>query len=76
MKRTLIGGFFTMLGSFWCMFILLYIQDRMVTSWHTPPGRVITTLGETHMGIPFLLAAALAAVGLAILIREYFRKES
>jgi len=28
------------------------------------------------MGIPFFLAAALAAAGLAILIREYFRKES
>jgi len=45
MKRALIGGFFTILGSLWCMFILLHIQDRMVTrlahpAWpcHHAPG--------------------------------------
>lgn len=47
----------------------------MVTSWRTPPGRLITTLGATRTGISFLPAAALAAAGLVILIREYFRKE-
>lgn len=76
MKRALIGGFFTILGSLWCMFILLHIQDRMVTRLAHPAWPCHHAPGAAHMGIPFFLAAALAAAGLAILIREYFRKES
>ena len=71
MKRALIGGFLPYRGaSGACLFSCI---SR--TAW-SPSGRVITPLGAAHMGVPFFLAAALAAAGLAILIREYFRKEN
>ncbi len=75
MKRTLIGGFLTLIGTIWGLAVYVVTGNNLVSGWSTPPGRFLTTVAETGMTFPLILAAVLVAVGLGILIAEYFRKD-
>lgn len=75
MKKVVIGGFFALIGTIWALTVLLFVRDGLVSAWATPPGRFFTTVLETGMLLPFVLATALLAAGLAVLTVEYFRKE-
>lgn len=77
MKRAMIGGFLTLIGTIWCLAALLTagVNVENVDSWHTPPGRFGTALLETGMMAPFVLAVLLLLIGLVILGIEYFRKD-
>ncbi len=74
-KRALIGGFLSLLGTIWGVVVLLYVADNWVSNWYTPPGRFLTTVWETGMTAPFVLAMALLLAGLVILGIEYFKKD-
>ena len=75
MKKTVIGGVLTLLGTIWGMAVLLYVGNNLVSGWATPPGRFLTTVLETGMTFPLLLSAVLLALGLAAMGVEYFRKD-
>lgn len=75
MKKTVIGGFLALIGTIWELAVILFAGNNLVSGWATPPGRFLTTVLETGMLLPFVLATALLAAGLAILAVEYFRKE-
>ena len=74
MKRTLIGGFFLLSGVTGLCSLWELVANNPADSWRTPPGRFLTTLLETGTLPLFLVLSALLALGLGILVLEYFRK--
>ena len=75
MKRALIGGFISLLGTIWGLAIAVAASNNLVSSWASPPGRFLTTVAE--MGFVPLFAAAIIFIvlGLVIMAIEYFKKD-
>ena len=46
MKRVLIGGFLSLIGSIWAMAVLFVAGSNLTSGWTTPPGRFMTTVAE------------------------------
>ena len=77
MKRVVIGGFLSLIGSIWALAALLVgcaYMDR-VGSWSTPPGRYGTAMLASGMAVPLAVGGILLLLGLASMAVEYFRKE-
>lgn len=75
MKRAMIGGVLSLLGTIWGIAALLYAGSHLVSAWTTPPGRFWSTVLETGMVFPLLFSFVLLVLGLAAMGVEYFRKE-
>ena len=39
MKKALVGGFLSLVGSIWAMVIMLVAGNNLVTEWNTEAGR-------------------------------------
>ena len=76
MKRVLIGGFLSFIGTIWGLPIIIFAGNNVVCSWITPPGRFFTTIIETGMFIPFIVAMIVFGGGLIIMGIEYFKKDN
>lgn len=76
MKRTLIGAVLAFLGTFWGTAVFVCAGSRLTDGWSTPPGRFLTTVAETGMALPLILAVLLFLCGLLILAVEFFKKEA
>lgn len=74
MKKAIIGGFLSLIGTIWGLAIIVFAGNNMVSGWSTPPGRFLTTVSESGMTLPMVIAFLLLA-GLLIMGIEYFRKE-
>ena len=44
MKRALIGGFLSLIGSIWTLAIVFYATNNLVGSWDAQVGRLFTTI--------------------------------
>jgi ABC-type sulfate transport system permease component len=75
MKRAIVGGFLALSGTILELAVLYFVGNNLVGGWSTPPGRFITTVSETGMTAPFVLATILLGLGILILVVEYFRKD-
>ena len=75
MKKTIIGGFLSLIGSIWTLAILIAAGNNLVSSWTTPPGRLLATVAEMGLTFWFVLAVALTVFGLRVLAAELFRKD-
>ena len=85
MKKVLIGGFLSIIGSIWALAMALVVENNLASSWSTPPGRLLTTVQEMGLmalfpAAVFLVAVFLVAVflvifGIFILLAELLRKE-
>ena len=75
MKKVLIGGFLSLIGTIWSLAIILFVGNNMVSAWSTPPGRFITTIIQTGMLFPMVVSIIIGFCGLLVLIIEYFKKE-
>ena len=75
MKRAIIGGFISLIGTIWGLAIIVFAGNNMVSGWPTPPGRFLTTILETGMAIPMTIASLLLLIGLVVLGVEYFRND-
>ena len=75
MKKVLIGGFTSLIGTIWCLAVMLFVGNNLVSGWSTPPGRFLTTVIETGMTFPLIFACALFLGGLLIMGIAYFKKE-
>ena len=60
MKKVLIGGFLSIIGSIWALAMALVVENNLASSWSTPPGRFLTTVQE--MGLMALFPAAVFLV--------------
>ena len=74
MKRVLIGGIFSLIGSIWTLAVILKAESHVVSSWHSSLGRFFTALEEMDMVLMFLFSDLLLILGLVILVIEYFKK--
>ncbi|MFI3227725.1 MAG: hypothetical protein R3Y09_10025 [Clostridia bacterium] len=75
MKKVLIGGFISLIGTIWCLAIILFAGNNLVSSWNTPPGRFLSTVFATGMTAPLLIAIILLVCGVVIMGIEYFKKD-
>ena len=75
MKRVIIGAVLTIIGTIWGLAILIAAGNNLVSSWPTPPGRLLTTVSQLSMMPIFVLAIVLVVLGLVIMGIEYFRKD-
>ena len=75
MKRALIGGFLSLIGSIWSLAVAFIARSNLVGSWSSPPGRLITTIIEMKLLIVFIPAVASVIAGLGIMLVELFRKD-
>ncbi|NMA96184.1 MAG: hypothetical protein GX974_09120 [Clostridiales bacterium] len=76
MKRVLIGGFLSLIGSIWSLAIIIIVGNNLVSSWATPPGRFLTTVMDLDLGIPISIAFLFLLLGLLIMGIEYFREDN
>ncbi len=74
MKRVLIGGFLSLLGTIWGLAVILFVGNNLVSAWPTPPGRFLTSVVELDMMLPFVVAILFVLLGLVIMGVEYFKK--
>ena len=74
MKRALIGGFISLLGTIWGLAIALVASNNLVSGWTTPPGRFLTTVAEMGFAPLFAAAIILIVLGLVLMAIEYFKK--
>lgn len=76
MKRALIGGFLSLLGTIWGLAVIVFVGNNLVSGWSTPPGRFLTSVSETGMAFPFVLSILFVVLGLVIMAIEFFRKDT
>ena len=69
MKRVLIGGFLSLIGSIWAMAVLF------VAGWTPPPGRFMTTVAEMGLSEVFGMAILFVVLGIVIMMVELFRRD-
>lgn len=75
MKKAIIGGVLSLIGTIWEIAIILFVENNLVSSWSTPSVRFFETISETGMILPMIIATVLFLGGLLIMKIEYFRKE-
>ena len=75
MKRVLIGGFISLIGSIWMLAIILLVSNDLTSSWQTPPGRLLTTISEKHLMVFFVIAVIFVILGIVFMLKEYFKKD-
>lgn len=76
MKRVLVGGFISLIGSIWALAIIFLAGNNLTSGWSTPPGRLLTTISELNMTPLFAVSVVLVLFGIILMIIEYFRKEN
>lgn len=74
MKRALIGGFISLLGTIWGLAIAMAASNNLVSGWTTPPGRFLSTVAEMGFAPLFAAAIILIVLGLVLMAIEYFKK--
>lgn len=75
MKRALIGGFLSLIGSIWTLAVAYIAGNHLTDGWTTPPGRFLTTVLEMNLTLPFILAVAMTLLGIVIMAIEFFRTD-
>lgn len=75
MKRAIIGGIYSLVGTIWGAIILYYTYNNLVSSWNTYLGRGFATMQENGLLIPFSISLLLVILGIIITGIEYFKKE-
>ncbi|MGI5899358.1 MAG: hypothetical protein ACOX8S_05465 [Christensenellales bacterium] len=75
MKKVLIGGFLSLVGSMGAIAVFIASALNMVSSWSIPPGRLLSTAYNLGMAPLLAVSVSLFAIGVVMLLIEYFRKE-
>lgn len=74
MKRVMIGGFISLIGTIWSLAFILIAANNLVDSWPTPPGRFLTSMSQLHI-MPFFVFSIICTIcGIIIMLIEYFKK--
>ena len=75
MKRVLIGGFLSLIGSMWAMAVMFVAGNNLTSGWSTPPGRFMTTVAEMGLIEVFGMAVLLVILGIAVMLVELVRRD-
>lgn len=75
MKKALIGGFLSLIGSIWALAVVFIAGNNLVTRWDTQIGRFWSTVIEMDLLFLFIISVVFVILGLIIMAAEFFRKE-
>ena len=75
MKRVMIGGFLSLIGSIWTLAVMFAASNNLVSGWATPPGRFLTTVSQMGLIPIFVIAIFIVVFGLLILAIEFIKNE-
>ena len=75
MKRALIGGFLSLIGTIWSLAIVFISGSNLVTAWDPKIGRLWTTVIEMDLMFLFVIAVVFIVLGIILMTVELFRKE-
>ena len=74
MKKVVIGGFLSLIGSIWTLAIVFIAGNNLVSSW-TTPGRWLTTISDLDLTFFFAVSILLTIIGILTMVVEYFKEE-
>lgn len=75
MKKAVIGGFLSLIGSIWTLAVVFISANNLVNGWQTPPGRFLSTVSELGLTFIFVISILLVIVGILIMVMEFFKKD-
>ena len=76
LKRAIIGGFISLIGSIWVLAIIISANNYAINGWTTPPGKIITQMIESNLMLWFGISVATIVLGIVLMIIEYFKKDN
>ena len=75
MKKVLIGGFTSLIGSIWSLAIAFVVGNNLVTAFDSDVGRLGSTVLEMELLFPFIISVIFIVFGIVLMAVELFRKE-
>lgn len=75
MKRVIIGGFLSLLGTIWGLAVLVAASLNLVSSEATTSGRLFTTISQMGLLPVYVIALVFVGFGLGIMFYEFLKKE-
>lgn len=76
MKRVIIGGFISLIGSIWTLAVIISANNYIISGWSTPPGKLLTQIAEADLVLWFGISIAMVILGIILMVVEYFKKDS
>ncbi|MBR5960011.1 MAG: hypothetical protein IKZ98_03385 [Clostridia bacterium] len=75
MKRTITGGFLSLIGTIWSIAILFIAGNDLPNSWYTDLGKLWSNVIDLKLMPLFVFSAVITVLGIVIMIIDIFRKE-
>ena len=76
LKRAIIGGFISLIGSIWTLAVIISANNYSINGWSTPPGKLLTQITESNLTVWFGISIAMVALGIVLMAIEYFKKDN
>ena len=76
MKRAIIGGFISLIGSIWTSAVIISANNYPIDGWSTPPGKLLTQITESNLTMWFGVSIATVVLGIVLMAIEYFKKDN
>ena len=76
MKRAIIGGFISLIGSIWTSAVIISANNYPINWWSTPPGKLLTQITESNLTVWFGVSIAMVVLGIVLMAIEYFKKDN
>lgn len=76
MKRAIIGGFISLIGSIWTLAVIISANNYAINGWSTPPGKLLTQITESNLMVWFGISIAMVVLGILLMAIEYFKKDN
>ena len=75
MKRAIIGGFVSLIGSIWSLAVIISASNYSIDGWTTPPGKLLTQIAQSNLTLWFAASVILVLLGIILMAVEFFRKD-
>ena len=75
MKRAIIGGFVSLIGSIWSLAVIISANNYSIDGWTTPPGKLLTQIAQSNLTLWFAVSIILVLLGIILMVAELFRKD-
>ena len=76
MKRAIIGGFISLIGSIWTLAVIISANNYFINGWSTPPGKLLTQITESNLTVWFGVSIAMMVLWIVLMAIENFRKDN
>ena len=75
MKRAIIGGFVSLIGSIWSLAVIISANNYSIDGWTTPPGKLLTQIAQADLMLWFAVSVILVLLGLILMAVAFFGKD-